>query len=109
MSVITIPLVWLCTRPARLEATVTRGIPGKPDVPKMSPDQALTVTEAIEAYTINTAWSLMVDDVTGSIETGKWADMIVLNHNLLEIPKTEIHETEVRRTVFKGQVVYQQD
>jgi predicted amidohydrolase YtcJ len=90
-----------------MEATVTRGTPGKPGVPKMSPEQALTVEEAIIAYTINTAWSLRVEEETGSIEKGKWADMIVLNHNLLEIPKTEIHKTEVQRTVFKGEVVYQ--
>ena len=90
-----------------MEATVTRGIPGKPDVPKMSPEQALTVAEAIEAYTINTAWSLMVDEESGSIETGKWADMIILNHNLLEIPETEIHKTEVQKTIFKGKVVYE--
>jgi predicted amidohydrolase YtcJ len=89
-----------------MEATVTRGIPGKPEVPKMSPEQALTVEEAIIAYTINTAWSLMIEEETGSIETGKWADMIVLNHNLLEIPQTDIHKTEVLKTVFKGEVVY---
>jgi predicted amidohydrolase YtcJ len=92
-----------------MEATVTRGIPGKPEVPKMGPEQALTVAESIEAYTINTAWSLLVDDVTGSIETGKWADMIILNHNLLEIPLTDIHKTEVQKTLFKGKVVYQTD
>ena len=90
-----------------MEATVTRGVPGKPDVPKMSPEQAITVAEAIEAYTINVAWSMLNDEVTGSIETGKWADMIVLNHNLLEIPATDIHKTEVQQTLFKGEVVYQ--
>ncbi len=90
-----------------MEATVTRGLPGKPDVPKMSPEQALTVAEAIKAYTINVAWSLLIDEKTGSIETGKWADMIVLNHNLFEIPETAIHKTEVQKTLFKGKVVYE--
>jgi hypothetical protein len=92
-----------------MEATVTRGTPGKPDVPKMSPEQALTVAETIEAYTINAAWSLLVDDVTGSIEEGKFADFIVLNHNLLEIPETQIHTTEVQKTIFKGEVVYERE
>ena len=92
-----------------MEATVTRGTPGKPDVPKMSPDQALTVAEAIEAYTINVAWSLLLDAETGSIEAGKWADMIILNHNLFEIPETEIHNTEVQKTIFKGAVVYEKN
>lgn len=40
-------------------------------------------------------------------ETGKWADMIVLNHNLLEITATEIAKTKVQQTIFKGEVVYQ--
>jgi predicted amidohydrolase YtcJ len=92
-----------------MEATVTRGTPGQPDVPKMSPAQALTVAEAIEAYTINTAWSLLVEEKTGSIEVGKYADMIVLNHNLFEIPATDVHKTEVQITVFKGDVVYRRD
>ena len=90
-----------------MEAAITRRTPGKPDSPAMSPEQGLTVEELIVAYTINTAWSLMVEEETGSIETGKWADMIVLNHNLLDISATEIHNTEVQKTIFKGEVVYQ--
>ena len=49
---------------------------------------------------------MLNDDITGSIETGKWADMIILNHNLLEINVTNIHKTEVQKTLFKGEVVY---
>jgi len=90
-----------------MEAAVTRGFPGKPEKGTMGEEHALTVEELIEAYTINVAWSLHYDDVTGSIEEGKFADMIVLNHNLLEIAETEIHKTEVQKTLFKGEVVYQ--
>ena len=90
-----------------MEAAATRGFPGKPEKGKMGEEHALTVEELIEAYTINAAWSLHYDDVTGSIEEGKFADMIVLNHNLLEIAETEIHKTEVQKTLFKGEVVYQ--
>lgn len=90
-----------------MEAAITRRTPGKPDSEAMSPEQGLTVEELIVAYTINTAWSLMIEDVTGSIEMGKSADMIVLNHNLLEVPATEIHKTEVQKTIFKGKVVYE--
>ena len=89
-----------------MEASVTREFPGKPDVPKMGPQHALTVEEVIEAYTLNAAWALLLDDVTGSIEEGKSADFIILNHNLLEIPKAEIHKTEVQKTVFKGEVAF---
>jgi hypothetical protein len=90
-----------------MEASVSRGYPGKPDVPPMGPDQALTLEETIRVHTVNGAWTLRMDDETGSIEDGKWADMIVLNHDLFEIPVTEIHKTKVQKTIFKGNVVYQ--
>jgi hypothetical protein len=89
-----------------MEASITRGFPGKPEIEKMGAEHALTLEELIRAYTINAAWVLRLEDVTGSIEPGKYADMIVLNHNLFEIPATDIHKTEVQKTVFKGEVVY---
>ena len=92
-----------------MEASVTRKNPTRPELEPMGADQALTVAELIEIYTINTAYSLHLDEVTGSIEQGKFADMIVLNHNLLEVSATEIHKTEIQRTVIKGEVVYQGD
>jgi predicted amidohydrolase YtcJ len=90
-----------------MEATITRGFPGKPEKGKMGEEHALTLEEVIEAYTINAAWSLRIEDVTGSIEEGKYADMIILNHNLFEIPVTDIHKTKVQQTIFKGKVVYE--
>ena len=89
-----------------MEASVTRGYPGKPEVPALGPDQALTLEKSIRVHTLNGAWTLRLDDVTGSIVAGKSADMIVLNHNLFDIPETEIHATQVQRTVFQGEVVF---
>lgn len=89
-----------------MEASITRGFPGKPEKGKMGPQHALKLEEVIVSYTVNAAWSLHIDDVTGSIEEGKYADLIVLNHNLFEIPQTEIHNTEIQKTIFKGEVVY---
>jgi len=90
-----------------MEASVTRGFPGKPEIPPLAKHQALTLAETIKVHTLNGAWIMRLDDVTGSIEKGKWVDMIVLNHNLFDIPVTDIHKTVVRKTLFKGQVVYQ--
>jgi len=89
-----------------MEASVTRGFPGKPEKGKLGPQHALKLEEVIIAYTINAAWALHIDDITGSIEEGKSADMIILNHNLLEIEPTEIHKTKVQKTIFKGDIVY---
>ena len=90
-----------------LEASITRGYPGKPDVATMGIDQALTLEESIRIHTLNGAWTLRMDEVTGSIEAGKSADMIILNHNLFEIPETDIHNTEVQKTIFNGEVVFE--
>lgn len=89
-----------------MEASITRGFPGKPEVEKMGPQHALTLEEAIQAFTLNAAWVLQVDAISGSIEEGKSSDFIILNHNLFEIESTEIHNTEVQKTIFKGKVVY---
>jgi len=89
-----------------MEATLTRGFPGHPEIEKFNPDQAISLEETLKVHTINGAYVLDIDDMTGSIEVGKYADMIVLNHNLFEIPETDIHKTEVQKTVFKGKVVY---
>lgn len=92
-----------------MEAAATRKNPKRPELEPMGADQALTVEELVEIYTINTAYALHVDDVTGSIEPGKFADMIILNHNLFEIPTTDIHKTAVEATIIKGEVVYEAD
>jgi len=89
-----------------MEASITRGFPGKPEKGKMGPQHALTLEEVIKAYTINAAWSLLLDDIAGSVEVGKSADIIILNDNLFEIPETDIHKTKVLKTIFKGNEIY---
>ena len=69
--------------------------------------ETLPLEETIRIHTLNGAWTLRLDDVSGSIEVGKSADMIVLNHNLFEIQPRDIHKTVVLKTLFKGKVVYQ--
>jgi predicted amidohydrolase YtcJ len=89
-----------------MEASITRKFPGEPEIEPLNVNQAITLEESIIVHTINGAKVLLLNDVTGSIEEGKSADMIVLNHNLFDIPVTEIHETQVLTTVFKGEVVH---
>ena len=65
---------------------------------------AISAEQAIRGFTLGGAEGLgyKFSDVFGSIETGKSVDMIVLDRNLLEIDTSDIHKTEVVRTVFKG-------
>lgn len=62
----------------------------------------------IRAYTINGAYSLGQEDIAGSIEVGKKADMIIVDQNLLEIPLQDIAKTQVLTTIFAGEIIYEQ-
>jgi len=94
-----------------MEGWVTRQMPGTDEYGTVNPDQAISVEQAIRGFTLGGAEALGADysEQFGSLEVGKSADMIVLNQNLFEIPETEIHKTEVQKTIFKGEVVYQKD
>lgn len=86
----------------QLEATVTRKRPGFPGDPAMVARQAITVEQAIRAYTLDGAYQLRLEDQIGSIEVGKKADLIVLGANLFEVAPEEIHKTPVLLTLMDG-------
>jgi predicted amidohydrolase YtcJ len=71
-------------------------------------DEGIDLASAIDAYTIDAAWSMHQEDKVGSIEVGKRADIVVLDTNLFEIPATQINEATVRYTIFDGEIVYRQ-
>lgn len=68
--------------------------------------QALSLEEAIKAYTINAAYVLRQEDRVGSLEVGKLADFIILDSNIFDIPANEINQVEVEETYLQGQLVY---
>ncbi|MBS0374295.1 MAG: amidohydrolase [Proteobacteria bacterium] len=73
---------------------------------RLGDDPGLSRLEALRAATIVAARELHVDDVTGSLEPGKYADLIVLDRDPLEIPAEEIAAVKVLETVVGGRVVY---
>jgi len=92
-----------------LEAMVTRADPEGKRPGQFRPDEALDLAAAIEIFTINGAHSMRLEQVTGSIEAGKLADMIVLDRNLFEIPPADISDTRVLLTLLDGRIVYDAD
>ena len=70
-------------------------------------EEAITMEEAIRAYTATGAWLLFEEDVKGSLEPGKYADMIVLSDDLLNIDPERIMDVEVEQTWLAGELVYQ--
>lgn len=69
--------------------------------------QALSLSEAIKAYTINAAYVMRQEDKVGSIEVGKEADFIILDRNLFETPLQQIGQTQVEETYLKGELIYE--
>ncbi len=71
------------------------------------PEQCISREDAIKAFTINNAYAAFEDDIRGSLEKGKLADVTVFDRNLLTIPEKEILNTEVLYTIIDGKVVFE--
>jgi len=74
---------------------------------RLGEDPGLAREAVLRAATIDAAYELHEDYVTGSLETGKFADMIVLDRNLLGIPAEDIANVKVFETVVGGRTVYE--
>jgi len=74
--------------------------------PAPQPQERVDLAAMLAAYTINGAWAAREDAITGSIEVGKLADLIVVDRNLFETPVGEIHKARVLLTLLDGAPVY---
>ena len=90
----------------QIEVALTRQDPLLESATAFIPEERIDLASAIAAFTINAAYVNSHDDSTGSIETGKLADLIVIDRNLFEIDPHEISEAEVLLTLFDGQPVH---
>ena len=70
------------------------------------PDESLSVMEAVECYTLGSAYATFEDDIKGSLQAGKLADIVVLSKDLFTIPVEEILNTTVVYTILGGKVIY---
>ena len=60
----------------------------------------------VKAYTVNGAYQLYREKSIGSLETGKFADMIVVDKDIFKAAPLNIDKTKVLTTIFNGDVVY---
>ena len=89
-----------------IETAVTRLDPnGLTDVP-LGQNEEISLAQAIENYTLNSAYVNFLDHRVGSVEVGKQADLVILDRNLFAIPTSEINEAKVIATLFEGRLVY---
>lgn len=71
------------------------------------PDEALTVEEAVRAYTHGSAYAEFQEDVKGTISVGKLADIIILSDDIFTIKKELIPKTKVITTIVDGKIIYE--
>lgn len=87
--------------------SVTRkDLKGYPKVGFM-PEEKLSLNDALKLFTINSAYSSFEENIKGSLEKGKLADMIVLDRDIFTINENEIKNVKVYITVVNGRIVYQ--
>lgn len=93
-----------------LEVAVKREADWGPEFPqyagKLNDAPGISLDNAIRGMTIHSAHAMHQDAVTGSIEQGKLADLLVIDRNLRAIDPEEISETRLLMTMVGGKVVY---
>lgn len=70
------------------------------------PEEKITVEQALRCYTVNNAYAGFMENKTGKLKKGFYADLVVLSENLFEIPSSEIQSVKVLRTMVDGKEVF---
>lgn len=73
----------------------------------IQPEQKISVEEALHCYTYSSAWGVRREHELGTLEPGKYADIAVLDTNILTCPAQKIKDTKVLLTLMNGNTTYQ--
>jgi hypothetical protein len=76
---------------------------------EIGPEQKISLQEAIQLYTINGAYASFEENIKGSLEIGKLADLVVLDGPILDTPADQIQQMNVDMTVIDGEIIYQSE
>jgi len=71
------------------------------------PEQKITVDEAVRAFTYGSAYAEFQEDVKGTLEMGKLADMVIISDDIFTIDPVKIADAKVLVTIVDGKVVYE--
>jgi len=72
-------------------------------------EEQVTIDEALRMYTTNAAYASFEEDLIGTIEEGKLADLTVISHNPYEINPDRLDKIDVEMTIVGGRIVYQRE
>lgn len=90
----------------QIETAITRKSALGGELDAFIPEERIDLESALAAFTINAAFVSRRETETGSIEVGKFADLVLLDQNLFEIDAADISETTALATMFEGRVIH---
>ena len=70
-------------------------------------EQSMDINEALRSFTIDAAWAAHQENELGGLTKGKWADFILIDQNIFQIPPEDLWKTKVLQTWLAGELVYQ--
>ena len=89
-----------------IETAVTRQNPYTDQGPVLGSGENIDLQLALDMYTRNAARVMRLDTVSGSLEVGKRADLVVLDRDLFSIPVHEVNQARVLQTLLDGVEVH---
>ena len=89
-----------------IETLVTRQVPGGGGE-VLGAQERISLEQAVDIFTRQSAQQMNHGHASGTLETGKMADFIVLDRNIFEIPITDVHDTKVLMTFVGGEKVFE--
>ena len=89
-----------------LQCAVTRQ-PLDATIPPYRPEEAMTMEEALQIYTVDGAYASFEEDFKGRIAPGMAADFVILEESPFDVPPQDIHRIRTHATYLGGQCVYQ--
>ena len=89
-----------------IHAAVTRQDKNNQPEAGWIPEEAMSLEDTMRSFSIDAAWAAHQEDSLGSLTPGKWADFILLDQDIYQIPAQDIWKTQVLETWLAGELVY---
>lgn len=96
-----------------IQCALSRSVfPDAPDYSRfkgrvLAPEERVTLKDAVKCLTWSGAYQSFLEQVTGTIEIGKSADLVILDRDIEAAPIDKIYDIKVKQTIFKGEIVYE--
>lgn len=71
------------------------------------PKQRLTIMDAVKMFTVKPAYSSFEEDVKGTLELGKYADMVILSDDIFKTETNRIKDIKIEKTIIGGKIVFE--